>query len=348
MESKTGGKLDEAFPSSSAGQGFTHHAEVYGERETYCRSGFRGLFANHYVVLCAAFSTLGGLIFGYDQGVVSIVLVMDQFLNQFPRVSEKASGAGFWKGLLTAMIELGAFVGALNQGWISDKISRKYSIIVAVVIFIIGSVLQTAAVDYAMLIVARFIGGIGIGMLSMVAPLYISEISPPEIRGTLLVLEEFSIVAGIVIAFWITYGTRYIQSEWAWRLPFLLQMIPALVLGAGIYTLPFSPRWLMSKGRKAEAMQSLTRLRRLPATDNRVRFEHVDIQAEVAFHKEVSAQRHPKLQDGSKSSAIRLEIVSWSDCFRRGCWRRTHVGIMLMFFQQFVGINALIYVRLIC
>lgn len=102
------------------------------------------------------------------------------------------------------MIELGALIGALNQVWIADKISRKYSIVLAVTVFIMGSILQTAAVDYAMLVVARLIGGIGIGMLSMVAPLYISEISPPEIRGALLVLEEFSIVSGIVIAFWIT------------------------------------------------------------------------------------------------------------------------------------------------
>jgi Sugar (and other) transporter len=121
---------------------------------------------------------------GDDQGVCSIVLVMDQFLQQFPRVSEHASGAGFWMGLLTALIELGAFLGALNHGWIADKISRKSSIIVAVVIFIIGSVLQTAAVGYAMLTTARLIGGIGIGMPSMVAPLYISEISPPEVRHT--------------------------------------------------------------------------------------------------------------------------------------------------------------------
>ena len=124
--------------------------------------------------------------------------------------------------------------------WIADKISRKYSIVVAVIIFTIGSVLQTAAISYAMLVTARLIGGIGIGMLSMVAPLYISEISPPEIRGALLVLEELSIVTGIVVAFWITYGTRFMVGEWAWRLPFLLQLVPGLVLGLGISFLPFS------------------------------------------------------------------------------------------------------------
>jgi MFS family permease len=194
-----------------------------------------------------------------------------------------------------------------------------------------------------LLTVARLIGGVGIGMLSMVAPLYISEISPPEIRGALLVLEEFSIVTGIVIAFWITYGTQYMSGEWSWRLPFLLQIIPGLLLGVGIFFLPFSPRWLASRGRDKESLKSLARLRRLPETDKRVQQEWIDIRAEAAFHKEVSAERHPTLQDGNMSSWIKLEIVSWVDCFRPGCWRRTHVGMGLMFFQQFVGINALIY-----
>jgi len=129
-----------------------------------------------------------------DQGVVSVILVEPQFLDVFKRIND----GGFWKGLLTAMIELGALLGALNQGWIADMYSRKYSIVIAVGVFIVGSALQTSAVNYAMLVVARFVGGLGIGMLSMVAPLYISEISPPEIRGALLVLEEFSIVTGIV------------------------------------------------------------------------------------------------------------------------------------------------------
>src|SRR5271168_444237 len=100
-------------------------------------------------------------------------------------------------------------------------------------------------------------------------------------------------------------------------------MVPAFVLGAGIYFLPFSPRWLMSKDRTEEALQSLSKLRRLPASDPRVKLEHLGIQAEVLFHKEMSAERRPRLQDESRSSALQLEIVSWLDCFRRGCWRRT-------------------------
>lgn len=334
----TDGKLDTKdtvkSPESPSLHGVTHHAEAVFGKDTYGPPGIRGLFHNPFVFLCAACATLGGMLFGYDQGVVSVILVMPQFLEKFPRVSETAAGAGFWKGLMTAMIELGALLGALNQGWFADKISRRYSIVVAVVVFTIGSTLQTAAVDYAMLTVARLIGGIGIGMLSMVAPLYISEVSPPEVRGTLLVMEEFCIVLGIIIAYWITYGTRFMAGEWSWRLPFLLQMIPGFVLIAGVTVLPFSPRWLTYKGRKEEALESLTRLRRLPATDKRVRQEFLDIQAEVRFHQEIRAERHPSLQDGSRKSEVLLEIVSWTDCFKRGCWRRTHIGIMIMFFQQ--------------
>lgn len=335
MANQRENKIEEEAVTTIGGHGFSHHAEAVSHpRETYGPPGFRGLFSNYYVVVCAAFATLGGLVFGYDQGVVSVILVMPQFLERFDRVSTNAAGGGFWKGLLTAMIELGALLGALMCGYLADKLSRKYTMLAASLTFIIGSTLQTAAMNYAMLTVARLIGGVGIGMLSMVAPLFISEVSPPEIRGTLLVLEEFSIVSGIVIAFWITYGTRFIGGEWSWRIPFLLQMLPAFVLVAGIFMLPFSPRWLASKGRVDEALASLSKLRRLPATDRRVQLEHTDIQVEVAFHQDISAQRHPQLQDGGWISSIRLEAASWADCFRRGCWRRTHCGVGLMFFQQ--------------
>ncbi|KAI9926716.1 hypothetical protein MW887_003810 [Aspergillus wentii] len=335
---------DKIFDDKEIKEGFTDHEEtISAEREPYGPPGLKGLVANPFVFLCAACSTLGGLVFGYDQGVVSVILVMDQFQEQFPEIAPGYSGAGFWKGLMTAMIELGALIGALNQGWIADKYSRRYSIVVAVVIFTIGSILQTAAVDYAMLTVARFIGGLGIGMLSMVAPLYIAEISPPECRGTLLVLEEFCIVTGIVIAFWITYGTRFMPGEWSWRLPFLLQMIPGFILCAGVIVLPFSPRWLASKGRNEEALQTLSKLRKLPPTDDRIRQEFIDIQAEVRFHQEMNVEKHPDLQGGGVRKSALLELASWADCFKKGCWKRTHVGVGIMFFQQFIGINALIY-----
>ena len=334
----------EAQSSSSA---FIHSADtITAQRKPYGPSGLLGVLSNPTATLCAAFAALGGLLFGYDQGVVSVILTESQFLEVFPRVD--GGGAGFWKGFLTAVLQLGALLGALNQGWIADKYSRKWSIVMAVGVFAVGSALQTGSTGYGMLLVGRLIGGVGIGMLSMVAPLYISEISPPEIRGALLVLEELSIVSGIVIAFWITYGTRYMNGEWAWRLPFLLQVIPGLILGVGMAFLPFSPRWLVAKERDDEALAALGRLRGLSTEDERVRLEWFDIRAEVAFHKETSAARHPNLQSGDISSRLKLEVASWADCFKRGCWRRTQVGMTMMFFQQFVGINALIYCELRC
>ncbi|KAI8939427.1 hypothetical protein NX059_003207 [Plenodomus lindquistii] len=323
--------------------GMRHAGDMIVEREPYGPSGFQGLFSNHYVTMCAAFATIGGLLFGYDQGVISLTLVMEQFLGRFDRVAPEASGGGFWKGLMTAMLELGALIGALFAGYLADRLSRKYSIVVAVIVFTIGSILQTAAMDYAMLTIGRLIGGLGIGALATISPLYVSEIASPETRGALLVLQEFSIVFGIVIAYWTTYGTRYMAGEWSWRLPFLIQMIPGFVLGIGIFFLPFSPRWLASKGRDDEALAVLGKLRNLPTDDSRVVQEWCEIRAEVAFTQEVSRERHPNLQAHTHMNHFKLEFAQWVDCFRHGCWRRTLVGMGIMFFQQFVGINALIY-----
>ncbi|KAL6352595.1 hypothetical protein LRP88_13061 [Fusarium phalaenopsidis] len=293
---------------------------IDSEVEPYGPAGFRGLFSSPYVALCAAFSAIGGLLFGYDQGVISVTLVMDHFLDRFPEVADDAPGAGFKKGLMTAMITLGAFIGAMNQGWIADWASRKRSIMIAVVIFTIGSALQTGALNFDMLVAGRFIGGVGIGMLSMVVPLYIGEISPPEIRGSLLVFESLFVVLGIVIAFWITYSTKDMSSHWSWQLPFLIQIFPGIILGVGAIFLPFSPRWLASKGREGEALENLVKLRRLPESDRRVKREWIEIIAEARFQTGVLAERHPLLtspENKTLSSAIKLEI--------------------------FIGINALIY-----
>ena len=330
--------IDENEVDGADSQG--HHATTWQYVETMqnqhgppSTKGVRGFVSSPYVFFCATFSALGGLIFGIDQGIVSIILVMPQFLERFPEVSESATGS-FYKGVLTAMIELGALIGALNQGWIADRYSRKHSIVLAVIVFVLGSTLQTAATNYTILAVARLVGGVGIGMLSMVIPLYISEISPPEMRGSLLVLEELSIVTGIILAFWGTYFTRYISSEWSWRLPFLLQMVPAIILGTGILFLPFSPRWLVGQGRDKEALKALSELRQCSDTDQRMLQEWFEIRAEAQSQREVQISRHPYAQESGILQAVKSEMVGFADCFRKGCWRRTQVGIGLMFFLQ--------------
>ena len=179
--------------------------------------------------------------------------------------------------------------------------------------------------------------------LSAVVPLYISEISPAEIRGTLLVFEELSIVFGTIVAYWITYGTRYIFSDWSWRLPFLLQIVLGLVLGTGAIFLPFSPRWLANQGDDDQCLATLARLRRLPPTDRRVEKEWLDILAEARFQQQVLIERHSSIMHPTFIHRVRLELATWADCFKMGCWQRTMVGSGVTFFQQFVGVSALIY-----
>ncbi|RAH47357.1 sugar porter family MFS transporter [Aspergillus brunneoviolaceus CBS 621.78] len=269
---------------------------------------------------------------GYDMGVISIINVMDRFHQVFPR-----SETSFGKGLMTGMLLLGAFVGCLFMSYLADRISRKWALTVVVVIFDIGAILQTAAVNYDMLVAGRFIGGIGVGTLAMGAPLYISEVSPPELRGVLLVLESVSITLGVVIAYWITYATRHIDGEAAFRVPFGLQMVTATLLGAGIHLFPYSPRWLALVDRQEECLASLAKLRRLPTTDVRVQAEYTAIVSEVKFQRLVQERRHPG------ALGLKLELVSWLDLFRSGIWKRVAVGCGVAFFQQFSGINAFIY-----
>lgn len=134
---------------------------------------------------------------------------MPQFIDQFPEVGSTYPHHGFKVGIMTGLLELGAFFGCLFFPYLADRLSRKWGLTVATGFFCVGAIIQTTAHDYGTLVAGRFIGGIGVGTLAMGAPLYISEIAPPNLRGSLLVLEATCIVIGAIIAYWITYGTRY-------------------------------------------------------------------------------------------------------------------------------------------
>lgn len=160
------------------------------------------------------------------------------------------------------------------------------------------------------------------------APLYISEISPPNLRGSLLVLESVSVVTGVVIAYWLTYGTRHIHGEACFRVPLGLQMVCSTILGFAIHLFPYSPRWLSLVGRNDDALQSLSKLRRLPPSDERIMIELRGIMAEVDFQTQMLEKHHP----GKKG--IALEVALWLDLLHRKNWRRTIVGCGVAFFQQ--------------
>ncbi|OQV05166.1 hypothetical protein CLAIMM_09950 [Cladophialophora immunda] len=303
----------------------------------YDKEGIGGILRSPFVFGAALLASFGGFSFGYDQGVISLILVMPQFHEQFPKIAPGAPHYGFNVGVMTGLLELGAFIGCLCLPYLADRLSRKWGLTVATCFFCIGAVIQTASYNYNTLVAGRFIGGIGVGTLAMGAPLYISEIAPPNIRGSLLVLEAISIVIGAIIAYWITYGTRHIAGDWSFRLPFLLQMAPALAVGLGIHFFPFSPRWLAMRGRNDDSLKALAKLRRLPQDDHRVQTEWKGILVDVRFQEEMLKREHPN------TGPLMLEIKQWIQLFKPKYIKRTLVAIGIPFFQQFSGINAFVY-----
>ncbi|KAL1383524.1 sugar transporter [Phyllosticta capitalensis] len=315
---------------------------VTGDNDiSYGPAGYKGLLAQKYVLGMACFASIGGLLFGYDQGVISGVLVMNNFGKKFPDLANDPTLQGWMVSVLT----LGAMVGAFINGPTADKFSRRWSLLFANIVFLVGSIIQAAAQTTAEIFVGRFIAGISIGMLSMGVPLYLGELAPPNIRGSLVALQQLAITIGIMVAFWLDYGTQYIggtgdgQHAVAWRLPLALQCLPSLVMVVAIFFLPYSPRWLVNQGRNDEAFETLCRLRRVGPEDHRVAAELMEIKVAATFDKENLAVRFPGV-----TSPVQLAVKQYVELFVvRHLNRRLIIACLLQIIQQFTGINAIIY-----
>ncbi|KAL5526296.1 hypothetical protein ACEPAF_8019 [Sanghuangporus sanghuang] len=279
-------------------------------------------------------------------GVFSGVLGMYTFEQ---RMGSAVSDTGK-KGWLVAILELGAWFGVLCTGYLADKLSRKYTILAAVVVFCIGVIVQTAAFHASSIFGGRFVTGLGVGSLSMAVPLYNAELAPPEVRGSLVALQQLAITFGIMVSFWIDYGTNFIggsgptQHEAAWRIPLALQLVPAIILGAGILFMPYSPRWLVNQGRDDEALAVLSSARRLPPDSDLVQIEYLEIKAQYLFEKETSEIKFPQFQDGSRKSNFKLGVHAYMSLLQtKTLFLRVAVGTLTMFFQQWTGVNAILY-----
>ncbi|KIK27570.1 hypothetical protein PISMIDRAFT_674441 [Pisolithus microcarpus 441] len=333
------------------------------------RPGFRGLFDNAFVLGVTCFATLGGFLFGYDQGVVSNVLAIESFGAAFPKIYMDSN----LKGWFVSTLLLTAWFGSLLNGPICDKIGRKRNIMGNIVIFLIGGALQTGATAERHLFIGRAIAGLAVGALTHVVPMYLAEISSANIRGALVALQQLSITLGILISYWIAYGTSHIggtrcapgipytgpllngsptfdpytdvpaggctgQKEASWRVPIGIQLFPALLLGLGMAFMPYSPRWLTERGRDDEALLSLSTLRRKPLDDPIVRYEFLEIKAELRYSREITALKYP---NASKFQRIVNNYITLISTWPK--FKRLAVGCLTMFYQQFIGINAIIY-----
>jgi sugar porter (SP) family MFS transporter len=256
------------------------------------------------VLVGAWITALGGLLFGYDTGVISGALLF---------IGRDFHGlTSFDKELLTSVLLVGAAIGALAAGRIADRIGRRPTVLGTAALFVLGVALAAASPSYGVLIGARITIGLAVGSASMVVPLYIGEVAPPRIRGALVSFNQLAITAGILASYLVDYGLASSQN---WRLMFGLAAVPAIVMFTGMLFQRESPHWLIAQGREVEAREVLRRVR-----------DEGGIEAEIAEVRELSARRSSVRE--LLNPAMRHVVV---------------IGIALAVFQQITGINTIIY-----
>ena len=265
-----------------------------------------------FVYVVSLFAAIGGLLLGYDTGAISGVLEFSQFNSLF-------NPSDWQKGLIVSLFQAGCVVGALGSNFLADRVGRNITIFVGSCILCIGAILQVSSFVLGQLYVGRIVAGLGIGVLSMIVPLYQSEVAPKRIRGTLIALQQLAITCGIMFGFWLDYGLATVNE--GWRISLSLQLFPAIVL-LFILLMPQSPRWLISMGREEEAVRNLRRIR---TGEDEVETEVREIQSAV-----------------QESESLRRQS-GWSDVFTRRNRLRLFIGVMMQVFQQFTGINAIMY-----
>ncbi|KAK4141332.1 quinate permease [Dichotomopilus funicola] len=331
----------------TAGTG-VYDAALHKRQAMMGASGPAALVKNLRVFSIAAFACIGGVLYGYNQGMFSGVLAMPAFNRHMGDYTLDQTK----KGWLTAILELGAWLGTLLSGFLAEVLSRKYGVLVACTVFIIGVIVQATAVTGGpnAILGGRFVTGMGVGSLAMIIPIYNSEVAPPEVRGALVALQQLAICFGILISFWIDYGTNYIggtgdgQTDAAWLVPICLQLAPALLLFVGMIFMPFSPRWLIHHGREEEARKVLSSLRGIDPDHELLEIEFLEIKAQSLFEKRSIALLFPELQEQTVWNTFKLQFVSIKKLFQtRAMFKRVIVASVTMFFQQWTGINAVLY-----
>ncbi|QWT21360.1 sugar porter family MFS transporter [Bacillus sp. NP157] len=256
------------------------------------------------VVGIITIAALGGLLFGYDTGVIGVALL---------GLGRQFALDDTTKQLVTGAIIFGALFGCLATGPLSDRWGRRRMVIFVGVLFALGSIASAMAPSVGWLIAARFLLGLSAGSSTQIIPVYIAEVSPPKHRGKMVVLFQFMVVFGITVA----YFTGFALGE-HWRWMFGLGVIPALILLAGMVFLPESPRWLVAERRTEEAFKVL----------ERVRGNATAARAEIA-EIETVAEKEPS--------------GSWKDLTKPWIRPAVVVGACISMFSQITGNNALIY-----
>ncbi len=261
-----------------------------------------------WVIAIAAVTFLAGLLFGYDQGVISGALKL---------VKEDLNVGTFASEIITSWVTLGALVGALVAGTLADRIGRRWVLVSAGVLFIGGAVVEAVADSVAVLTTGRVITGLAVGFASTIAPLYAAEMAPQRLRGRMVSTYQLAITVGIFVAYLIDDA---LNEGGDWRAMFLLAVVPGALLMIGVFLVPESARWLAKVGRRDEARASLAKVTPPEKVDAQLAAVQAEIDREAA--------------EGE---------ARWSEVFSPRMRKALIVGVGLSIFQQITGINAIIY-----
>jgi sugar porter (SP) family MFS transporter len=262
--------------------------------------------ARRNVVLTAAIAGLGGLLFGYDTGIIAGALL---FIK-----TDFALGS-FAQGLVVAAVPIGAIGGAAIAGPAADTYGRRLMILLSAAVFIVGALASAAASGLAVLVIARIVIGVAIGLASAAAPVYISEVAPPESRGRLVSFFQLAVTIGILVAYLVGLAFDGIEG-WRWMLG--LGCVPALALGFGMLRMPQSPRWLVMTGDDFAARAVLAK----------IRVDDPDTIDKELTEIEESLDEKPG---------------SWRELLQPAVKAALVVGVGLAILQQVTGINTVIY-----
>ncbi|MFA6780489.1 MAG: sugar porter family MFS transporter [Paludibacteraceae bacterium] len=267
------------------------------------------MYNKNFVWIIAAIAATGGLLFGFDTGVISgaIPFLRSDFVLSDNQVEN-----------LTAFGLIGAVIGALICGRITDILGRRKVILASAFVFATGALWSGFAPNIAQLLLSRLYLGLAIGVSSFATPLYIAEVSPTKIRGTLVSMFQLLITVGILAAYMSDSYFADNNNPESWRPMFYVGVIPAIILFVGMSFLPETPRWLMGKGRDNEARRVLSRTEDPALIDQAIENMKKDIQQDA-------------------------EQMHWTEIFKPWLFNAMIIAVGIMFFQQFVGINTVIY-----
>lgn len=263
--------------------------------------------------LITVISTFGGLLFGYDTGVINGAL---------PYMEKDLGLTSFTEGLVTSSLLLGAALGAFFGGRLSDARGRRRNLLALAVIFVLGTLASTLAPSTAVMVAARFVLGLAVGGASVTVPTYLAELAPTERRGRLVTQNELMIVTGQLLAFTFNAGIANAlgNSAHVWRYMLVVATLPAVVLWFGMLVMPESPRWLASKDRFADALHVLRQVRSAQRAED-----------------ELTEVKRLALEDKKSQTG------GWSDLAIPWVRRLILVGIGIAIVQQVSGVNTIMY-----